>query len=176
MLTLFDARDATQLQKTRIVYILTIGLVLIMTAFCAAVIIVAPGGPIFPIGSDVYAHNIAEDIAGWTAVIVQLCFNFAPLTVLRVVLKEKNSIYFNLPMALSGCVNSILWASYGLLDGNMFIAANSGVSLIIGLIQVVCCLVLKARAPIIEPEPPLTFGVRRQRKSSRAHRCLTVVI
>jgi len=63
------------------------------------------------------------------------------------VISERNSIYFSLPIAAAGCLNSSLWFTYGMLTGNEFLYVPSGASFFVAVVQVLCCFIFSATEP-----------------------------
>eukprot|EP00475_Leptophrys_vorax_P034122 TRINITY_DN546_c0_g1_i1.p1 TRINITY_DN546_c0_g1~~TRINITY_DN546_c0_g1_i1.p1 ORF type:complete len:312 (+),score=41.63 TRINITY_DN546_c0_g1_i1:87-1022(+) len=86
------------------------------------------------------------NIYGDMAIAVQLMFFASPLAGIVEIIRTKDSKSLYWPLALTASASSALWAVYGASIGAMPILAPNGVSTVIGLIQVVLCMIYKSSA------------------------------
>lgn len=74
----------------------------------------------------------------------------SPLVVVKQVIKHKNSVFLPATMVIAGMLNSLLWAVYGVILGNLFVSVPNFVNLVLGLMQLALILLF--------PKRPLTIA------------------
>ncbi|KAJ1516635.1 hypothetical protein HMI54_008714 [Coelomomyces lativittatus] len=89
---------------------------------------------------------------GILSVIILSMFYTSPLSVLWKVLKSRNSIYFNLPLAITALANGSFWAGYGFYEGNPYIWGPNLVGATFAVLQIICRLIFRARPIEVLPQ------------------------
>ena len=147
LLTAYEAKDITRKQKDSMILFLAIGLLSLMSSMMITNIIIPF---IYSDSSSQYYYQM--QIAGYVATIAQFFFYSSPLLAFKEAFRTKNSIYFQLPLAIALAANSTLWLSYGLLIGSAFMYIPSGISLMISMVQLISCYVWPRRELVEDDE------------------------
>lgn len=84
-------------------------------------------------------------VIGIQAVIIQCILYTSPLTTLVRVVKERNSVYFYLPLTVTCLLNGLLWSIYGFVMNDFFVAGPNLAGVFLSLIQILCCVIFPKR-------------------------------
>lgn len=141
LLTALGCTDITQARRNRIDFTLWLGLsAIFITAFVAHIVLMpnAIGPNVFSLEQ---ASAVQQKILGTQGVVFLILFMASPLGVIAQVLRERNSIYFFWPLAVTNLLSSGLWGTYGAMKGDIFITGSNVLGVLLAVVQIACCLI-----------------------------------
>ncbi|GFR43451.1 hypothetical protein Agub_g4534 [Astrephomene gubernaculifera] len=87
----------------------------------------------------------AADVAGYTAVLILLCYYAAPLSCLAEVLRSRSSASLLPPTCAMNTVNGLLWLAYGLAVHDSFISVPNAIGAALGVVQLLFIWIYPAK-------------------------------
>lgn len=108
--------------------------------------------------ADVLDETQRTFACGCISLFFLVAFYTSPLVTLSKVVRERDSSYFFMPLALACLVNGSLWFAYGLAKQNPFIYMPNVAGASVAVIQVICTLIFPSRAAVAVNKNPSQAG------------------
>ncbi|KAK7389049.1 hypothetical protein VNO78_23881 [Psophocarpus tetragonolobus] len=91
---------------------------------------------VFLLMTFVHTTKQRKVIVGPVCIIFNILMYFAPLTVMRQVIKTKSVKYMPFLLSLTNLINGITWTTYALLKWDPFIVIPNSIGVVAGLVQI----------------------------------------
>jgi len=125
---------------------------------------------IFSLVSFLHVKNDTKVlIVGVLANVNNLFFYAAPLTTIVSVFRTRNSVSIHRRTMIMNTANGTFWFAYGLAVSDIFLIIPNGIGTILGVFQIVLCILFPSKAPsneLLDKSAVTTYGTEEDVKSS----------
>lgn len=91
------------------------------------------------------SHHVVELVGGYMAVLTTAVMFGSPLVIFKTVIRERNSAYLPVAMALAGIISSVFWVLSGVIVRDAFVIVPNSINLVLSIVQMALILIYPRR-------------------------------